>query len=214
MRPLRFVLDDTLDTIQECLAQGRFYEEEELHALKALSKPGWVILDIGANVGNHAIYFDKYFEAKEVIVIEPLPQAYRMLLMNVALNYCHRVNLDYIGLALGDKNGTCDIAAAYMHNLGGTRLAAAEQGPIQMTTGDNLLNGRAVDFIKMDVEGMELQVLQGLKNTITRYKPLMFVEVDNDNAERFWSLMQEFGYRCIQSFSRYSTNQNHILVPV
>lgn len=214
MRPLRFVLDDTLDTIQECLSQGRFYEEEELQALKALAKPGWVILDVGANVGNHAIYFDKYFDAKEIIVIEPVPVAYRMLLMNVALNYCHRVNLDYIGLALGDKDGTCDITAAYAHNLGGTRLAAAEQGAIQMTTGDHILSGRSVDFIKMDVEGMELQVLQGLKNTITRFRPLMYVEVDNENAEKFWILMQELGYRCKQTFSRYPNNKSHILEPV
>lgn len=215
MRELRFILDDTLDGIQECLSQGRFYEEEELHVLKGMSKPGWVILDVGANIGNHTIYFDRFFDAKEIISIEPLPRAYKMLLMNVALNYCHRVNLDYMGLALGEKNGTCEIAEAFAHNLGGTRLASQDQGgPITMTTGDQLLGGRPVDFIKIDVEGMELQVLKGLKNTISSYKPLLYIEVDHQNDENFWILMQDFGYRKVQTFVRYTTCQCHILVPL
>lgn len=214
MRPPRFILDDTLDVIQECLSQGRFYEDEELQALKELSKPGWTILDVGANIGNHAIYFDRYFAPKEIIVIEPVPRAYKMLLMNVALNYCHRVNLDFIAMALGDSPGTCAISQEFSHNLGGTRLTPqAQGGSISMTTGDLLLSGRPVDFIKIDVEGMELKVLAGLKDTIARSRPLLYIEVDNINETVFWNMMHEFGYQKIQTFVRYTTCKCHILVP-
>lgn len=214
MRPLRFILDNTQDAIQEVLSQGRFYEAEELQILKDLSKPGWTILDVGANIGNHTIYFDKYLDPKEIIVFEPLPQAYKMLLMNIALNYCHRVNLDYIGLALGDKTGSCNVTTVFENNLGGTRLTPQSQsGSIQMTAGDLILGDRTIHLIKMDIEGMELHALHGLKNTILRNKPLMYIEVDNQNESAFWNMMQEFGYQKFQTFVRYTTCKSHILVP-
>lgn len=213
---MRFIVDDIQDVIQECLANGHFYEEQELKKLLSYSKPNWTIIDIGANVGNHSIYFEKYFHPKIIYSIEPLPQAYRLLLMNCALNYCHKINLDYIGLALGEKNGKCKIREIFSHNLGGTKLIPTNDddvGDIVMVTGDSLFQNISVDLIKIDVEGMELDAIKGLQNTIRINKPLMYVEVDNSNISIFWSLMKIFKYKKIWEYRNYTNCINFLVGP-
>lgn len=208
---LRFIIDDPKDAIQEHWTRNEFYEQEELDLLKQHVLPGAAILDIGANVGNHSIYFDKFFEPKVVYVVEPVMRAYQLLLQNVALNYCHSVNLDYIATALSNKPGHCDVLISPAHNLGGTRLVERGSGQINTVTGDSLFADKTVDFIKIDVEGMELQVLQGLAQTVDKNHPLMFVEVDNNNHDAFWNLMSSWNYQLVDSYTRYSHCKNFLV---
>ena len=182
---LRFVFDDLQDGIQVSLYNGRFWEEDELDKIAKYIKKDAVILDIGANIGNHAIYFDKFVEPKVVYVFEPLSRAITMMLQNITLTYSHKINVDYIGMALGSKECYTIPDTTCEHNLGATTLRHIlpeenidlENYGIKTITGDSIFENSVVDFIKIDVEGMEFEVLEGLSKTITKNKPIIFVEV-------------------------------------
>jgi hypothetical protein len=94
-----------------------------------------------------------------------------------------------------------------------TRLASQAGGSIRLFAGDELLQGQPIDFIKIDVEGMELAVLKGLERTIAECRPGIFVEVDNAHAPAFHALIQHLGYAVVDRFNRYGTMENFMVVP-
>jgi hypothetical protein len=65
---------------------------------------------------------------------------------------------------------------------------------IQVFTGDELLSGSTIDFVEIDTEGMELNVIRGLSNATRRDHPNMFVEVEDKNFDAFLWLMRTYGY--------------------
>jgi FkbM family methyltransferase len=206
----RFFVRNVADIIQNAHVNGGFYEQEHLAVMERYLKPGGVFLDVGANVGNHAIYVAKYCSPAEVIVIEPNPEAIFLLHINMMLNQL-QLDARYLGVGLSDRERTAE-AVTPKHNLGGTKMAPKEGGPIRLTTGDGLLDGRRVDFIKMDVEGHEMEALAGLEQTIARWRPPMFIEVDNDNEPAFEAWLADHDYEVAYAFPRYR-NRNFVIRP-
>ena len=209
-----FFVTTERDTIMGQNAYGYFYEVEELAIIAQHFRPGSIMLDVGANIGNHTIYAAKFLGARQIICIEPNPEAITILRINVDLNQLHgQVDLRYLGLGLSDSPGAAVIARTIAMNLGGVALAPQAGGSIRLLAGDDLLQGQPIDFIKIDVEGMELAVLNGLKRTITECRPGIFVEVDNAHAAAFHALTERFGYVTVDRFNRYGTMENFMLVP-
>jgi FkbM family methyltransferase len=203
-----------LDTIMGQNAYGYFYEIEELAIIARHFRPGSIMLDVGANIGNHTIYAAKFLGARRIVCIEPNPEAIMILRINVDLNQLHeQVDMRYLGLGLSDGPGAAVIARTIAMNLGGVALASQAGGSIRLFAGDELLQGQPIDFIKIDVEGMELAVLKGLERTIAECRPGIFVEVDNAHAPAFHALIQHLGYAVVDRFNRYGTSENFMLVP-
>lgn len=214
---MRFILDDAGDIIQKALLEGKFYEQEELDVMQKHCPKDAVIFDIGANVGNHTVYFAKFFDAKTVYAFEPIPRSYKMLLCNVALNYCHNVNVDFIGLALGHVNRQGYPYMKYARNLGSVSIAPmpieSEFDPVEVVRGDDLVKDIHVDFMKIDVEGMEMVVLLGLEETIKRDRPNIYIEVDAQNKEEFLEWCDTNQYAEVWSNSWEDMNFNYMLLP-
>lgn len=224
----RWIVDNPDDVIQKCHKKGTFYEIEDLSFISKYINDGDVVLDIGANVGNHSIYFSKNTNASKIIVIEPIDKAYKILLANVAINYAHNIDLNYIGFALGHID---TIGYPFMptgkDNLGGTRLCPnpIEEDnvitfpPVKIFRGDNFFSNEKIDFIKIDVESMEMYVLEGLKETITKNRPKIFIEVMKENFDEFNDWMKINSYHCIKAFPEANPNDpsvlysNHLVVP-
>ena len=83
-----------------------------------------------------------------------------------------------------------------------------------MRTGDTLFADEPrIDMIKIDVEGMEIQALSGLNATISRHRPMLFVEVDEVNRDAFFELQQQLGYRIVEETKRTKQNQNFLMEP-
>jgi FkbM family methyltransferase len=181
------------------MMQGHFFEEEELKTVSSLLTKDSIILDVGAHIGSHTIYWSKITQAKLIYVVEPILRAYKMLLANLALNYCHNVNVDYIGLALGKDRETRYASQNFENNLGSTSLISKsfnlQREQIKVVPGDDLFADKSIDFIKIDVEKMELDVLYGLKNTIRKNKPIVFIEVQDENKKDFQLWMAENNYK-------------------
>ena len=211
---MSFFVTTELDTIMGQNAYGYFYEIEELAIIARHFRPGSIMLDVGANIGNHTIYAAKFLGARRIICIEPNPEAIMILRINVDLNQLHeQVDMRYLGLGLSDSPGAAVIARTIAMNLGGVELASQAGGSIRLFAGDELLQGQPIDFIKIDVEGMELAVLKGLERTIAECCPGIFVEVDNAHAPAFHALIQHLGYAVVDRFNRYGTMENFMLVP-
>jgi FkbM family methyltransferase len=206
---LRFFFVEELDAIQRFHRRGAIYEAEEL-ALIAESYKGGVFVDVGANIGNHAIYVAKLLDAPKVIAFEPLALSADLFEINVALNGCSdRVVLHRVGLS----NESCRARpATIQHNLGGTRLTPGD-GPIEIARGDDVLSSEPVSFIKIDTEGYELKVLAGLKGVLERCRPTLFVEVENRQIEDFRHFCDANGYRISGERRRYEDCTNFLAEP-
>jgi FkbM family methyltransferase len=211
-----FTVPNPRDSIQKKHFRGSFYELEELEIIRTYLPPDAVYMDIGANVGNHSLFALKFLRAKQSILFEPNPDVVPILLSNMMLNdLIDKCDTSFLGMGLSDKAADgLEMFIGKPTNLGGGRMVTpAEGGTLKVIRGDDALAGRKVDFIKMDVEGMEMQVLEGLSETIAQYRPTMFIEVDRVNAQAFTDWTERFGYRAKASYKRYRSNENFLIVP-
>jgi FkbM family methyltransferase len=140
-----------------------------------------VVLDIGANIGNHALYLSKHCAV--VHCFDPNPRALKRLRRNIALNDIKNIVVHSFGL--GDK----DEIGIFYDNIGtnlGCGSFVAPQGETQeiqlplRNAADAVseLNLERIDLIKMDVEHMEEVVLRALTPVLKRYKPMIAFEFD------------------------------------
>ena len=86
-------------------------------------------------------------------------------------------------------------------------------GDLRTVPGDSLLADRRVDFIKIDVEGMELDVLRGLAQTIAASRPVIFVECANLNIDPVIDMLGAWGYSKMAEWRRYEQNINLLFQP-
>jgi FkbM family methyltransferase len=207
-----FLIVDQEDVIQKVQAAGSFYEQEELEIIANFFPPNGMFVDIGSNTGQHSIYVAKILQARRVIMFEPVWETCRILRENIRLNSLEETaDLSHLGVGLGDQETrvTYEIPA---QNLGATKLISGS-GRIPVRRGDALLINQPVDFIKIDTEGCEIEVLRGLSATIRTYKPNIFVEVDNNNIEEFRQILIEYDYSVELTYKRYDSNENYLIRP-
>jgi len=209
-----FAVDMQRDPIQRSHREGRFYEEEELAVIKSLFPLGGTFVDIGSNVGNHGLYAAVFLSAARVIPFEPNPKALKLLLANISANgLATKYDMSHLGKGLGAEPRVGFGMELRDRNLGAAKMLPGE-GDIEITTGDLALKNDHPDFIKIDVEGMEIQVLSGLQDTISRCQPALLVEVDQENDDAFHTLIARMGYGICDTLQRYKTNKNYVIKPI
>ncbi|MEX0278423.1 MAG: FkbM family methyltransferase [Ruegeria sp.] len=211
---VKFCTDLIRDPIQRVHRKGQFYEAEDLAEISKYVSHGATILDIGANVGNHTLYFAKILAASKVIPIEPNPLAWRLLVQNVLLNGIQdKVDLTKLGCGLSDEAQSGFGMEPRKRNLGAAKMLEGD-GDIDVFRADDLFADVSPDFVKIDVEGMEMKVLSGFEKILERCKPIFFVEVDVENTSAFQSWCEMRSYEVSWQVQRYSTNINFLIKPV
>ena len=147
--------------------QAPSYKQAQAHSnWLLLEYPNFKLsIDIGANIGSSAISLS--VNSDRVIAIEPHPCNFESLLMNTS----EYDNIDCINMALGESDRTARILNEDI-NSGLAHISDVGE-EVQMKTLDSL--GLKPDFIKIDVEGYELQVLQGAVETL-KHKPIIQME--------------------------------------
>jgi len=178
------------DYIPKKIAEGKdFYESDFLSQLHQFHDPSGVIIDVGANIGNHTVFFAKIMGAN-VLAIEPEPHNAICLSVNCYINNIQdRVSI--IHSAIGANQGTVELSMAIGSNYG-SFTADISLNPnsdphkqfnkgvtVPLTTLDNLECDKPVSIIKIDVEGMEMDVVRGGKQLIGKYLPVVAVECFN-----------------------------------
>jgi len=152
----------------EVLANKNFYEFNLLEILKYKVKSFNLVLDIGANVGNHSFYFSKICKANKIIAFEPDPN-------NCSIYSNNNPEATLYPIALSNYIGDCFFQNSSPKNSG-TGKISSKGDKVEVSTLD-YFNLQDVTFIKIDVEGEELKVLQGMVNTIISSKPEILIEV-------------------------------------
>jgi FkbM family methyltransferase len=207
-----FFVPEVNDTVANYHANGRFYELEELEMLKGHIKPGSRILEVGAHVGNHTVFFDAFMAPKNITVLEPNPGTRELLKANLALNQVS-ADLSFAHFALGSNPGQGRSASHDRYNSGGSEIISASAGSIPIATGDTLFAHQTFDFIKIDVEGMEVEVLNGMLKLIARARPLIFIEVMDGNSDAFNELVLSLDYQVLCQAQMYDGMKNMIIAP-
>ncbi|MEO0745613.1 MAG: FkbM family methyltransferase [Pseudomonadota bacterium] len=211
-RRVTFCINNPRDIIQRVHLSGQFYETPELMALRNVFPRGGTLIDIGANIGNHTVFAALIWGAGRVIPIEPNPLAFGLLIQNVLVNRQDAVvDFSHLGVGLSDAAADGFAMQERKRNLGAAKMLPGE-GDLSVVRGDVLLNGVRADLIKIDVEGMEMNVLAGLEGLLTTDRPMMLIEVDNHNASAFADWTTAHDYACAATVSRGRSNRNHLLV--
>lgn len=187
------------------LRTDNFYERLELAHLKANYVPiDGVCLDIGANIGNHSIFFAKNCHVSKVFAFEPVPSTFAILKRNIELNNlegCIRA-YDY-GISNCAKSASIDYFDE--SNIGGTSLAEDVGGPLKLFALDDIpFPNVKIDFVKIDVEGMEYEVLCGGAQFFAKNKPVVYIEIFPDRFDKVDSLMNTYGYSLVESLARHN----------
>lgn len=195
---------------------GLAIEHGEIKTLATLlgkGPPDPVVIDVGANFGTYTLAFSAFAGPRgRVYSYEAQRMIYYMLAGSVALNSL--TNVHCFNAAVGDHEGSIDLPQfdySKPMNFGSVEFgptqkeqlpqertydpAVAEKVPL--TTLDKLDLPR-VDLIKIDVEGMEAQVLAGASATIRRCQPLLFVEFLKGDPPALLAQMVELGYEVFQ----------------
>jgi FkbM family methyltransferase len=193
---------DGSDPLQDAVrTSGEFFEGRMLEELGRHLPPGGVI-DVGANIGNHAVFFGAIC-GRRVLAFEPNPRARGILEHNVSLN-----GLDDIvtirSCALGAAPGRG--ALRDPGNLGAVTVAPAPDGEVEIQTLDAAVRGEDVRLIKVDVGGQEESVLRGAMRTIRRHLPALVVDVPTKDAlGRLEALLRPLGYVPTKEFNATPT---------
>lgn len=182
------------------LKLGTFYEQRQLSLLRAqnIVKPGAIICDVGANIGNHSVYFAKTFRPEKLVSIEPQTQALNILKRNLDLNGLGDTRV--VNCLLGSTEGRGNLVTYIPNNLGGTAFQPGSSGTVAMRTLDDVLDeatGGPVDFVKIDVEGMHVEVLSGARKTLDVARPTIWIElrVAKNEYDSGTQLLAAHGYR-------------------
>lgn len=166
------------------------YNPDETEMILSLAQPGKLCLDIGANIGVMA----QALEASgfECIAFEPQPLVAEVLQKNVRGQVYNCALAAEAGMAKMPKLHYDD-----RNNIGGMELNTASifgTIDVEVRTLDSFAFTN-VGFIKLDVEGYELQVLKGGIETIKKYKPVLYVEDDRyHNSAKLREFISLLGY--------------------
>jgi len=173
------------------------YSEGEVELFRQCLGAGDVALDVGANLGAHTLPLAQIVgPSGTVFAFEPQRILFQILCGNVALNEI--TNVHALPVAVGRAAGRAKVPALDYRgatNFGGISLGSAQGEDVPVVTLDQLEVSKA-RLIKIDVEGMELDVLAGAKATLARCRPILYVENDRaEKAEPLVASLQDAGYR-------------------
>jgi FkbM family methyltransferase len=202
--------------------QKTFWELDQLEYIAMVGPSGGIYLDVGSNIGNHAVFFGR-FCADHVVAIEPNPRLHSILRRNIEANALgERTTVVPVGISDTDVVGAMALRDEHSDNIGASHIVpgpAAAGERVTLRRLDDLIAELApslpslpITFLKVDVEGMEMGVLRSATALLRDHRPQIFIELITDDAlERATSLLREFGYTPVNSLG--NPPSYHFIVP-
>lgn len=183
------------DKIGRMFRTGNIYERPLLEWVKAQRFRG-VAVDVGANIGNHTLWMAAVCGLK-VYAFEPvLPHVVRA---NVALNPHLHSKIVVFEYGLGSTAGTFHHTGKGVLQPGQSDQSTDEVVEVRLM--DDLVPRASVAFIKIDVEGMEVDVLRGAQAVLQSSRPVLAIEEwEQETTESVRSLLAPLGYARVAAF--------------
>lgn len=201
---------DPRSDIGKVLLLGNEFENDEITICEKYIKKDSCVWDIGANIGFHSQLFAKMAHNGIIYSFEPSNTTFLFLVKN-CLKFS---NVIPINLALSDKGGLSDFYVASdnaFSSLKNTKLKPISEVrkilTIKMDDFVNITKITPPDFVKIDVEGFENEVLHGMFNTICNYTPVIFCEIfkgknSNLNPDETVAYMEKLHYKAFVLVNR------------
>ena len=215
--------------------------EKELQIIEQFADKSKDALDIGVYRGVYSYKLSNYF--KNIHAFEPNPLLYPYLYKNLK-KIIKNISLYNIGLS--DKNGEVNLKlpirskSLFKNNIEELfRLGAAsihpnktfdnfESIPVKIKKLDDFNFENKIKFVKIDVEGHEIEVINGAKETIKKNKPVMLIEIEKRhsqrNVEESITLIKKNGYKCfyaknkklisIDDLKNKDSENNYFFLPI
>jgi FkbM family methyltransferase len=177
---------DLRESLQRDFLFG-LYDQRELALMRRYLARGGDMVDVGAHVGMYTVAAALALRGRgRVLAFEPNPEARRQLEANLALNACENVDVLPAAAAAEPGEALLHVPATRdpsFSSLGGGRFDESEPIGVPTTTVDDevLRRGLSPAFVKIDVEGAELDVLAGAEQTLAR-RPVLLIEVSESTA--------------------------------
>jgi len=174
--------------------------------------PGGLVVEVGANIGAHTVELARLAGRDgEVHAFEPQRIVFQALCANLALNQC--ANVFARQAAVGANAGTITVPhldPSVRENFGGVSLRGVTFGEsVPLITLDSL-DLPACQLLKVDVEGMEVEVLKGAEQMIETHRPIMYLENDRvERSEELLTIVERLGYNAYWHFPRVFNAENY-----
>ncbi|WP_193184027.1 FkbM family methyltransferase [Nisaea sediminum] len=171
---LNFLVSGQNSEIEHFHVRGLLYETEEVDLILRFLRDGDTLLDIGANVGNHAIACAAAVPGARIHAFEPVQKCCEFLRQNVALNSLTNIEISGLGSAIGPEDGEVRILERI--NLASSKSTENEIGTLVPMRALRGLWPERVDFIKIDVEGLEVSILESVIDLVHRDNTRVLLE--------------------------------------
>lgn len=186
--------------IGHALARYGEYSEGEVRLYRKLIASGSTVVEVGANIGALTLALADIVGVEgNVLAFEPQPENFRLLHQNVVDNAFEAI-VTTVELAVGADNSKVDIPALAEianSNYGGVAVGRG-MCSVRSVTLDHV-DVKDPTFIKIDVEGMEADVLRGATETIRKHRPVLYVENDRkDKSEELMHLIASLDYKMFE----------------
>jgi FkbM family methyltransferase len=207
--PMAYLTTD--EHVGRSLDQCGEWARSELELLGALLKPGDTVVDVGANVGTHAVYFaQRVGPTGAVVAFEPQRVVHQVLLTNATLNGVTWLSARHA--AVGDAPGSLlvpDIDYGVAGNFGGLRLGQWAAGDAVPVFTLDSLGLRSCALLKVDVEGMEGAVFDGARALLATCRPMLYFEHNAaQGAPAVLERLARYEYACFWHFSPFFRADN------
>jgi len=196
--------------VQECVQKAIFcfhyFEPEDVSVFRKFIKPGGVLFDVGANIGQYSLLASKLMgQTGKIYAFEPSQDIQPRLQENINLNAFK--NIEIIPYAVAARSGKMKFYRANEEGNQGvgslmpaqdyrSEIRSAEGVNVDVVSLDDFCESRGikqVDFLKIDVEGYDLEVLKGAENLMERNPDLVIMsEVEPINLEQLGTTAKVF----------------------
>jgi FkbM family methyltransferase len=186
LRDIDFQLHDDEMLSNAIRRDGDFYEAEILDYLRDHHPVQQFVIDVGANIGNHTVYFANFLSCEMIFALEPIPENYKLL----RKNSCLYKNVLMLPIAVSSGQGPIRMTIDHQ-NTGASYVDQLGSLTVDGFSLDYLMGRwkKPVTLMRIDVEWHEPEVLAGAKNLIKQWKPLVLVE---DTKEQYGKLLPEY----------------------
>lgn len=173
---------------------------------------GALVVEVGANIGAHTVELARMAGRDgEVHAFEPQRIVFQALCANLALNNC--ANVFARQAAVGEHAGTLSVPPldpTVRYNFGGVSLQGVTFGEaVPLVTLDSF-DLPACQLLKVDVEGMEVEVLKGAVQLIDTHRPFMYLENDRvERSEELLGMIEKLSYHAYWHFPRVFNPDNY-----
>ncbi|MBF7728938.1 FkbM family methyltransferase [Pseudomonas sp. N040] len=161
---------------------GDEFEADTTALLAALCNPDATAVDIGANIGLTTLALSAICSEGSVLAIEPVPVTFTLLDSNLATAGVQNVSTFNVALGAAEGSVSMYVDASNLATSFVVGIDAGAGHEIPMTSLDSLVSRQQLqrlDFIKIDVEGCELEVLKGAQETLARFQPIVMLEMNH-----------------------------------